>query len=205
MKEVVLIGYSGQGHIAQDIFEMMGRKVKGYCDLEEKEKNYGNLIYLGNEADNSVLEALRDYDCFVSIGDNRIREKTSRFLLNNEVELINAIHPSSVVSSSVTLGKGIMVGPNAIINTQAVIKDGSICNSASVVEHGCQVGEYSHIAPGAILCGEVTIGDFTLIGASSVVLFNLCIGHHVIVGAGTNVINNVLDYQKVVGNPQRVI
>jgi len=205
LKEVVLIGYSGHGHVAHDIFDMMGIKVAGYCDLEEKEDNYANLLYFGKETDISVLEILKDYDCFVSIGDNIIRERTSRYLLNNDIGLTNAIHPSSVVSSSATLGKGLMVGPNTTINSHAAIKDGSICNSASVVEHGCQVGEYSHIAPGVVLCGGVTIGSLTLIGAASVVLFNICVGAYVIVGAGTIVISNVSDNQKVVGNPQRVI
>ena len=205
MKEVVLIGYSGHGHVAQDIFEMMGRKVKGYCDLEEKRGNQSKLLYLGKETEQDVMETLKSYDCFVAIGDNQKRERTSKYLLSNGIKLINAIHPSSVISGSVVLGKGVMVGGNAIINAQADIKDGSICNSASVVEHNCHVGEYAHIAPGAVLGGSVKIGNFTLIGAGGVVLHDVTVGDYVIVGAGAVVIRNVENNLKMVGNPQRRI
>ena len=191
--------------MAQDIFQQMGRAVVGYCELEEKQDSPNNLTYLGHETDVSVLEKLKDYDCFVAIGDNQMRANTSKFLVDNGIFLINAVHPSAVVSDSANLGKGVMAGPNAVINANTNIQDGVICNSGSVVEHGCSVGAFSHIGPGSVLGGNVTVGDLTLIGSGAVILLNICIGNYVTVGAGTVVIKSIKDKMKVVGNPHKPI
>ena len=204
-KQVVLIGYSGHAHVVQDILQLNGRTVVGYCELEEKKDKPSNLMYLGQETDTMVLAKLKEYDCFVAIGENTVREKTSRYLLDNGICLINAIHPSASVSASAILGTGVMIGPNSVINANASIQDGVVCNSGSVVEHDCQVGAFSHICPGAVLGGNVNIGELTLIGTGAVILLNLCIGNCVTVGAGTVVIKSIKDNMKVVGNPHQPI
>jgi len=205
MKEVVLIGYSGHAHVVYDILKGMGRTIIGYCDLHKKEDNHDGIIYFGNENDEDVLNKLKEYDCFVSIGNNQIRGVVSKYLTENGINLINAIHPSAIVSDFSSLGFGVMIGPNSVINARSNIGNGVICNSGSIVEHDTHIGEYCHVAPGAILCGGVRLGNFTLIGSGAAVAPNVSIGLDVIVGIGTVVIQNINDNLKVVGNPQRYI
>jgi sugar O-acyltransferase (sialic acid O-acetyltransferase NeuD family) len=180
----------------------MGRTIAGYCDVEEKERNPDNLMYLGRETNKPVLSKLRDYECFVAIGNNQNRERVCKFLIVNGINLMNAIHPSAIISDSVEFGEGIMVGPGAVINAHTKIQDGAICNTNSVIEHDCNIGAYCHVSPGTVLCGAVVIGDTTLIGAGAVVILYVNIGSNVVVGAGTVVIKDIGSNMKVVGNPQ---
>ena len=74
-----------------------------------------------------------------------------------------------------------------------------------MIEHECIIGDFSHIAPGAVLCGSVSIGKGSFIGANSVIKQGIKIGNNVTIGAGSVVINDILDNTKVVGNPSKII
>lgn len=205
-KGVILIGYSGHSFVVCDIFATQAIDIQAYCDFKEKEYNPYNLAYLGVESSEEALNQISQASYFVSIGDNKIRRKLSQFLFSKtQHKAINAIHTSAIVSPLSKLGHGVMIGPGSIVNSSSLIKSGVICNSQSVVEHDCVIGEYSHIGPASVLCGNVTVGENSFIGARSVVKEGVRIGNNVIVGAGTVVIRDIPDNLKVVGNPQRVI
>jgi acetyltransferase EpsM len=80
-----------------------------------------------------------------------------------------------------------------------------ILNTACIIEHDCTIGDSSHIAPGAVLAGNVKVGERTFIGANAVKKQGVKIGNDVIVGAGSVVIHDIPNNQKVVGNPCRLI
>ena len=204
-KEIALIGYSGHAFVATDIFASASKQVSAYCDFSEKEFNPLGLKYLGQEKAESTIEKLLSFDYFIAIGDNLLREKVYRFLQDKIADPVNAIHSSAIISASVSLEKGIMVGPGAIINAQAKIGTGVICNSGSIIEHECVIGDFAHIAPGTVLGGNVKVGKNSFIGAGAVVKPGTIIGDNVIVGAGAVVIRNLPDNSKVVGNPQRYL
>jgi len=204
--KVVLLGYSGHGYIAADIFEASHIDILGYCEVKEKEENPYDLLYLGDERSDKAVEYLKKYDHFISIGDNLVRRKISeatRKISNKSA--INAIHPRSVLSKKINLGHGVMIGPSAVINSMSTIGNGVICNTNTVIEHECNLGNFSHIAPGTVLCGNVTVGNNTFVGAGSVVRQGIIIGNNVIIGAGTTVVKNIPDNTTVIGNPARVL
>src|SRR4030095_339622 len=95
----------------------------------------------------------------------RVHTQLSRFLGNP----INAIHPSAVISASVKMGDGVMVAANATLNPLVEIGQGVICNTSSSIDHECVIGDFSHIAPGAVLCGNVMVGRGSFVGANSVI------------------------------------
>lgn len=43
-----------------------------------------------------------------------------------------------------------------------------IINCGAIVTHDCVIEDYAHIAPGAILCGNVHVGEGALVGAGAV-------------------------------------
>jgi acyl-[acyl carrier protein]--UDP-N-acetylglucosamine O-acyltransferase len=55
-------------------------------------------------------------------------------------------------------------------------------NSGAIVSHDCRVGDYSHVAPGAILAGEVEVGDAVLVGMGVTASVGLRIGSGAVVG-----------------------
>ncbi len=42
--------------------------------------------------------------------------------------------------------------------------------SKALVEHETVVGDYSHVAVGANLCGQVSLGDHVFVGAGAIVV-----------------------------------
>lgn len=202
MKSICVIGYSGHAYVVIDIFNSAGRKVVSYCDSTIKSINPYQLEYLGPETELSN-ESLKQYDFFVSIGNNTIRENVVNTLQSCNASLINAIHAKAIVSDSAKIGLGVMVSASAIINAFAQIGNGVICNTSSVVEHECLVGNFVHIAPGAVLCGNVKVGEATFIGANAVIKQGITIGRNCIIGAGAVVVKDVVDGSSVLGNPAK--
>ncbi len=206
MNKIILIGYSGHSYVVADTIESSGGAILGYCDDKENEENPNTFKYFGSEKDLKVLPLLRQHYNFISIGNNSIREKIFRYLEANGIsKYAKAIHPSSFISKSVKLDNLVLVAPNATINAFAEIGIGVICNTSSIIEHECKIGDFAHIAPGATLAGNVTIGERSFIGANSVVKEGVTIGKDVIVGAGSVVVKDIPNGQTVVGNPARPI
>ena len=206
MKEIILIGYSGHAFVIYGIFRSGGHEVKSYCDKEEKRFNPFSLNYLGSENDEKVLPLLKSNDFFISVGDNQVRNKIYADLSLHNLIPVNAIHPSAIIDHSCLInGHGIMISAGVCINPLAKIGTGVVCNTGSVIEHECVVNDFAHIAPSAVLCGNVRVGENSFVGAGSVVRENITIGKNVIIGAGSVVVKNIPDNMKVAGNPARIL
>lgn len=205
-KSVFIIGYSGHAYVVCDIFESNNYVVKGYFENEMKNANPYKLEYMGSERQSDITKILSDNSYFTCIGNNIIRRKVDFSLFDiTGNKPINAIHKRAYVAPNVTLGNGVMVSAGSVVNSGVVLGSGVICNTNSTIEHECEIGDYSHIAPGTVLCGAVRVGSNSFIGAGSVIKQNIVIGDNVIVGAGTVVLNDIKEGSKVVGNPQKYI
>lgn len=201
--EAVIIGYSGHAFVLIDILLSNKYNITGYCDVAPKSNNPYHLAYLGCEEEDAVLKLLRDKKVFIGIGDNIIRAGIFEYLIAENISCPSVIYHTSSISAKATLGAATVVMPGVVINSGAKIGNGVICNSSSVIEHGCNVGSYSHIAPGGVLAGDVTVGMRTFIGANSVVKEGIKIGNDVIIGAGSVIIKDVSDGLTVYGNPAK--
>lgn len=200
-KPVAIVGYSGHAYVIIDILLSAGRLVTAYCDQEEKTFNPYHLDYLGKESD--VIHKLKKFDFFACVGHNGIREKIHTQLSQYLGNPINAIHPSAIISASVKMGDGVMIAANATLNPLVEIGQGVICNTSSSIDHECIIGDFTHIAPGVVLCGNVFVGKNTFVGANSVVRQGIRIGNNVTIGAGTVVVKDIPDNATVIGNPAR--
>lgn len=203
LKPVVLIGYSGHAFVLCDIFNLNNHPILGYCDYEKKEDNPFNLNYLGKETEARTISIIEKNTFFIGIGNNKIRRNIYQKLSVNTSIMVNAIHPSSVISQSVNLMGGIMVAANVSINPLAKIGRGVICNTGSIIEHECKIGDFTHIGPGAVLAGNVKVGETTFVGANAVIKQGITIGNNVTVGAGAVVVRDIPDNTVVVGNPAK--
>ncbi|HUR64945.1 MAG TPA: acetyltransferase [Chitinophagaceae bacterium] len=205
-KPIAIIGYSGHSHTGIDILTASGYTVTAYCDNEPKDQNPFNLLYLGSEKDADVIEKLKAYDYFIGIGNNNpLRRKVYEAISPVLGEPLNAIHPSAIISPSVKLSHGHFISANVSINALTELGKTAVCNTGSVIEHGCIIGDFTFIAPGAVLNGDVMIGENTFVGANSVIKQGVKVGKNVIIGAGAVILKDVPDGVTIVGNPGRII
>jgi len=201
---MVLIGYSGHAFVVYGIFKAAGIGISGYCDVAEKAYNPFGLPYLGTEDSETGTDAIKGHGCFIAVGDNQIRRKIYEGLQKNNLSSANAFHPSAVIDTSAIIAtEAVMIAANAVINPLASIATGAICNTGCIIEHECVVGEFAHIGPGAVLCGNVTIGDGTFVGANAVIRQGITVGKNAMIGAGAVVIKDVADNVTVTGVPAK--
>ena len=175
-------------------------------------------IYLGVEKSycDSLLiayENISELDTYsslvnVAIGENLIRQRiATRFnSLNKYIKFgANIVHPTAVVSSQASLGKGVFVGAFAYVGPGAKLGDGVIVNTGALVEHDCILGDFSFIGPNTTLGGHVVVGERTFLGMSSTVKPRVILGDDVLIGSGSNVVKSITSCQLAFGSPAVII
>lgn len=116
----------------------------------------------------------------------------------------NIADPSAVIANPQIIlpasgWKGIFLGKQAVVNADVSIGPHVIINTGAVIEHGCRIGSFTHVAVGAALCGNVSVGENVFIGAGAVVIQGIRIGNDAVVGAGSVVLRDVKEGEKVMG------
>lgn len=202
-KSVFLFGYSGHAFVIIESLIDAGFMVKGYFDLKPAEDNPYCLKYLGYENETDIKSVVGDDFVFPSIGDNMVRKKVITLFEKYQLRQFVAVDPSAKVSRTAVINPSTYIGKSVIVNAQAKIGKGVILNSGCIIEHECKLSDYVHIAPGAVLCGNVSVGKDSFVGASSVVRQSINIGEKITVGAGSVVISDIKESGIWVGNKLR--
>jgi sugar O-acyltransferase (sialic acid O-acetyltransferase NeuD family) len=204
--DVVVLGASGHGMVVCDIVTAAGGdlRVIGFVDVNPALHGARvlNLPVVGTVEDMMRRGPVR---VAMGIGDNAARRRAFAQILDLGLQPLTAIHPSAVVSLHATVGRGAVVMANATVNVAAEIGENVILNTSCSVDHHCVIGPHAHIAPGAVLAGNVRIGEETLVGAGAVVIPGISIGARCIVGASAVVTADVPDEVTVAGVPARPI
>ena len=189
MRDTYIIGAGGHGKVVLDILEKANSKIAGFLDDDETNHDktingYSVIGYIDEIKD-------KDSDAVLAIAHNPTRKKLFYKLLDYKINLINAIHPDSIINSHVKLGTGNVVAAGAVINSNTVIQDNVIINTGATVDYDCLIEDHVHISPGVNIGGNVTVKEGSHIGIGASVLPGITIGENVTVGAGSVVINNL--------------
>jgi UDP-perosamine 4-acetyltransferase len=206
--DVIIAGAGGHGRVVLDILRAAAEHtVVGFLDANEdlQGTDISGVPVLGNLNLLFKLKSKGVAGAIVAIGDNRIRDGYAQKLAAAGLRLINAIHPSAILSPTAELGVNLVIAAGAIICTETKIADSVIINTAAVVDHECDIARAVHIAPGVRLAGRVSVGQGAFVGIGANVLPCLRIGEHAIVGGGTLVLRDIPAGATVVGVPSRVI
>lgn len=204
-KKVFIFGYSGHAYVIIESFIAAGFTIAGYFDYHEAITNPYQIPYFGFEGSVDVPSIVKSDFVFPSVGDNVIRAKLVSFFEKHHLKQCVLIDPSAKVSYSSSIGLSSYVGLNSIINAQSQIGIGAIINTTAIIEHECVVQDFSHIAPAAVLCGNVRVGKGTFIGANAIVRNNISICSDVTIGSGSVVIKSIDEKGIWVGNPSKKI
>jgi sugar O-acyltransferase (sialic acid O-acetyltransferase NeuD family) len=209
-EKILLIG--GGGHCKSVLDTLLTTKLYDEIAIIDIKENIGKKILsvpiVGDDHDLPQFIEKGYNHAFISlgsIGNPIVRVKLTTLIEELGFEIPNIIDHSAIVSNHTILENGIYIGKNAVINAGSFIHKGAIINSSSIIEHDCIVGEFSHIAPGAVLCGDVKVGARTHVGARSVIKQQINIGSDSMIGMGSSVLadinNNIVAY----GNPCREV
>ncbi|WP_215569501.1 acetyltransferase [Bacillus mycoides] len=209
MKKIVIFGAGGQSQAVLEALSFDENiSVIGYIDKDSKlhGENISNLPVLGDITHLHSLKKLNKVDgVFVAIGDNYIRERYTKILQNLGLEIINAFHPSAVISKKAQIGVGVYVGPGTVIGPYVEIGDHCLINMNSSIPHYNKIGEFVNVAPNVAIGGGTIVGNNSFIGIGASLIQYIEIGRDVIVGAGAAVINNIDNGSIVVGVPGKII
>lgn len=210
MKKIVLVGAGGHAlSVIDSIKSNEEYEIVGITDFyyAAGQKILGHEI-LGNDSILDSVFASGVKHAFItvgSIGNTTVRENLYSMLKSIGFLIPCIIDNSSNIGSDVCLGEGIFVGKNTVVNTKTSIRDMAILNTGAIIEHGCFISEFTHIGPGAVLCGDVKIGANTHIGANATIIQGVNIGDNSMVGAGSIVVHDVPSKVIAYGNPCKVV
>ncbi len=79
------------------------------------------------------------------------------------------IHPSSYVSPSARLGKGVYVGPFAVIEDGAAVAEGAVIDAQCYVGRNAKIGRAARLYPGVKIMDACEIGAEVIIHAGAVI------------------------------------
>ena len=202
---IVVIGSGGHATVVADALLASGERVLGFTDPDPgcHRALVCGLPVLG---DDSVLDGYSRDALRLANGIGGTRAEPLRCTVQRQLEakgwrFASVRHPSATVSPFAQVAPDAQLLARCVIQPGAVVGKGSIVNTGALVEHGVRVGEFVHVACGAVLCGDVQVGAHSHIGAAAVVRQGVTLGEHTVVGAGAAVVMNCAGETTLVGVP----
>ena len=192
-----IYGASGHGKVILDCLLSTNVIVKGFIDDDSSKTNLNDLPVFRRSHINSTIDKI-----IFGIGENNIRKKLAGTLHFN---YFTVIHPTVNISPFAQVEVGTVVFHHSVVQSGASVGKHCILNTKVSIDHDCIIGDYVHLSPGAILCGNVSVGELAWIGAGAVILQGVKIGKNAMIGAGSVIIRDVPDNAVVVGNPGKII
>ncbi len=206
---VIILGATGLGVVALDIFQSNKVDVYGFLDDDKSlhQTEINNVLVLGETTDDGFLKLIgKKCEAFVAIEERSLRKNIVELLNNRRhVMPVNAIHAAATISPMAVLGHGNLIAAGAIINANAQLESHCIVQTGAIIEHHAKIGQYVNIGAGAIIGTGTIIEDDVFIGTGAIVVAGIKIGKGASVGTGAVVIENVAAKARVFGNPAQPI
>jgi sugar O-acyltransferase (sialic acid O-acetyltransferase NeuD family) len=202
---LIVYGAGGLGREVMQIARLQFPRVMGYVDdgVEAGTVRDGAVTLGGGDFLDGIGEP-----CALVFGIAEMEIKKGLYLKlknNPRLSFPNIIHPSAVVSEYATLGEGIVIAANCVVNVDAALGNCVLSDYGTVIGHDAVVGDYVSIMPAAAIAGCVAIGERCLIGAGSLIRQGLRVGEGSVVGMGAVVVRDVPAGVVVAGNPAKRI
>jgi sugar O-acyltransferase (sialic acid O-acetyltransferase NeuD family) len=102
-------------------------------------------------------------------------------------------HPRATLEPSAQIADGVQIFANAYVGSGAILHERCMINTGAIVSHDCEIGAYTHIAPGALLAGHVQVGERALVGMGVTTIIGLKIGTGARIGNGAILLADVPD------------
>ncbi|NLS13558.1 acetyltransferase [Vibrio sp. SM6] len=192
-RPIVLIGGGGHAAVLADLLLRQGETIAAVIAPDEIAERgvFAQLLQLGtahHRQDSDVAQFAPESVYLVNglgmMPKSSFRKRLNQTFLAKGYQFASVIAKSAEISPFATLEDGVQILAGAIVQAGVHIGAHSIVNTAALVEHDCELGQYNHLAPRATLCGQVCAGDDVYIGAGATLIQCLSLGTGAIVGAG---------------------
>jgi|SaaInl8_200m_RNA_FD_contig_71_339519_length_8039_multi_7_in_0_out_0_7 sugar O-acyltransferase (sialic acid O-acetyltransferase NeuD family) len=200
MKNIIIIGAGGFGreiysYIQDDIHKgfLKNCTFKGFVD--DDEINFKNLKikeekWLGTIDEYKYLE--NDF-VIIAIGSIKARNSIISKLNYKKVNFYSYIHNSVFVAADAIVNDGIIICPNSMIQSNALVEQYCILNIFTSIGHDSVLGKGSILSPYCTLNGNVHTGNNLFMGTHSSILLKSNIGSNCSIAAHTVVNGNIVD------------
>jgi sugar O-acyltransferase (sialic acid O-acetyltransferase NeuD family) len=206
---VIIFGANVIGRAAREIFEGNGNAV--YCILDDDKKLHNkeidNVTVMGSTDDDGFLKLIgKKCEAFVASDDNKVRKSLVKMLNEvRHVQPVNAVHKSSNIATSASIGYGNFIDQGVIIGAGAVIGQHCVIHAGAIIGMECKIGDFVQIGPGTILSSGVEVEEEAFIGSGVTIISGVTVGKGSRVGAGSVVIGPVKAGETVFGNPAQKV
>lgn len=212
-EDITILGYSG-AYLALIFESLSSVRYNGKVTiiLNEEEKR-ANAPFETNISFSEIFYSQLESDIVKNFIFCSNKPSTKEFLFNfyqkllgiKSEDFISLVHPSSVISSSVSQSFGLQVEPLTVIAPYTKIGFGvNISRNCSVGHHNI-INNYCSIYAGTNIAGFAEIGKNTVVGPGCTVFSNVKIGSDCIIGGGSVVSKDIPSNVLAYGNPCKVV
>lgn len=193
---LILLGAGGHAKVLLSLVRACGYNVIGVCDpglAGQGVSHWRGVAVLGADdaLDRYAPESVELINGIGQVVGGNLRRAVHESGCARGFRFPPLVHPAAWLDDSVILEDGAQIMAGAIVQADVRIGCASIVNTSASVDHDCCLAAHVHVAPGAILCGGVTVGEGSFIGSGSTVIQGVDIGESALVGAGTVVVRDV--------------
>lgn len=199
MKDIILVGGFNE---MIELAESCGNKVFGIID----DKICEGYKILGSDNDLKIIDASLKKIPIVLVPDQpRIRKKLHVLYKEHDFIFSGLKSKRATISSSSQIAEGVVIQQGVNISTNVHLSAFVKLNVGCNVMHDSSIGEYTTVAPNAVILGAVEIGSCCYIGANSTILPAIKICDNVIIGAGAVVTKNITVPGSYIGIPAKLM
>jgi UDP-perosamine 4-acetyltransferase len=186
-RRLLIVGAGAHARAVADVARACGWSVIGF--LGARAVRAGTDV-IGSDDDLRTLAEARRFDAAtVGVGNTALARRPKLFGQLRDLGVIAPalVHPSAVISPSVTIGDGSVVFPLVVVGADAIIGENVVLYSGAIVEHNCRIADHAYLSPGVVLCGNVRVDAGAFVGAGAVAVPGVTIAKDAVVAAGARV------------------
>ncbi|MGD6778418.1 NeuD/PglB/VioB family sugar acetyltransferase [Sutcliffiella horikoshii] len=191
-ENIYIIGAGTYGEAMCELAEVLGYKVNGFYDEDEKKQGKPIMgTYVIGKFSDLAYDEINNKQFIVAIGNNELRHKIMNKIVENRGNTPTLIHPTAVVTPSAEIGKGVYIQANAYIWTKVKIDDYCIISPGVVIAHHSTIGKACLVSTLSGVGASINVGDKVFIGMNATLVTGISdIGENSIIGAGAVVLKN---------------